>query len=315
MGDATRRVAITGASGYVGRRLVERLLLEEQVGSILAVDVRPPPQPLGAGVTFLHHDVSTPFNGLLSEQSIDSVVHLAYKMRPSHDRTAARRVNVGGTANLLRECTGVSRVVYLSSTSVYGAHPDNPPALTEDSPPRPVKGFQYSEDKLEAESLIQEYARSHRDVSATILRGCPVMGPNANNFVAEAFLKPFLVAVKGYDPPMQLLHEDDLTNVLARCVLGDAPGLYNIAGEGTILWSEMADLLGRRLVSLPAPLLYAATDAAWRLRLQSDSPASGLDLIRYAWVASTDRIRGELDLEFRYTSREAWEAFARQHNL
>ena len=233
-------------------------------------------------------------------------------LQPGRDRAASRRVNVGGTVNLLRECeaAGVRKIVYLSSTSVYGAHADNPPLLTEDSPPRPNKGFQYSEDKLEAESLIQDYAGSRPDVTATILRGCPVMGPDADNFIARAFLKPFLVAVRGADPPLQFVHQDDLMDVLVRCVLSDFPRLYNVAGEGTILWSEAARLLRRWLVSLPAPLLYAATDLAWLLRLQSDSPSSGLNFIRYPWVASSDKIKRELGVRFRHTSREAWESFA-----
>ena len=87
------------------------------------------------------------------------VLHPQFENNPefaerwSHDRLAAHRVNVGGTSNLLDASAeaGVRRIVYLSSTSVYGAHADNPPMLTESSPARPVRGFQYSEDKAEAE--------------------------------------------------------------------------------------------------------------------------------------------------------------------
>ena len=131
--------------------------------------------------------------------------------------------------------------------------------------------------------------------------------------VLRAFLKPFLVKVRGADPPMQLIHEDDLIGCLERCILGDANGVYNLAGDGTVRWSEMAAMLGRRLVSLPAPLLYGATEAAWRLRLQRDSPASGLNFIRYPWTASTDKIKAELGVELRYSSREAWAEFAGRH--
>ena len=80
---------------------------------------------------------------------------------------------------------------------------------------------------------------------------------------------------------MQLTHEDDLTDILALCTLGDTSGLYNVAGDGTIDWSEMARTLGKRLVSLPAPILRTVTDLAWAPRLQSDSPSSGLNFVRY----------------------------------
>jgi UDP-glucose 4-epimerase len=315
MSDTPTRVAVTGAAGYVGTRLIHRLEGERRVEHILAIDVRPPSVPYGPGVVYLQHDVATSFDHPFLEHRIDTVVHLAYALRPSRRKAAIRRVNVGGTDNLLRASAadGVRKIVYLSSTSVYGAHPDNPPMLTEASPPRPVQGFQYSEDKAQAESLVRQYAQRTPELRATILRCCPVVGPSADNFISRAFLKPFLVAVRGYDPPMQLIHEDDLADVLALCVLDEVSGVYNLAGEGVVHWSEMARMLGRKLVALPAPFLYWVMEAAWRLGLQSDSPSSGLDFIRYRWTASTDKIQRELGVTFRYSSRDAWEAFARQH--
>jgi UDP-glucose 4-epimerase len=305
-------VAVTGASGYVGSRLVESLEAEDGVGMVLAMDVRPPAVSFGAKVAFLQQDVSVPFLRAFASHEIGTVVHLAYVLRQGRNREANRRVNVGGTANLLAACAeaGVRKIVYLSSTSVYGAHPDNPSYLKEGSPARPARGFQYSEDKAGCEALIDAFVAERPDTVATVLRCCPVMGPNAGNFIAGAFLKPFLVKVRGSDPAMQFVHEDDLAGCIVRCILDDAPGLYNVAGDGTVRWSEMAAMLGRRMLSLPAWLLYPATDAAWRLRLQSDSPSVGLDFIRYPWAASTEKIKSELGIEFRHTSREAWEAFA-----
>ena len=312
MNSQVCRVAVTGASGYVGARLVERLECEHRIDRVLALDLRPPPRPFGPKTTFLQHDVSTPLGREPLDGGIDALVHLAYVLNPGHDRERAHRVNVDGTENVLRTVAdaGVRKVIYFSSTSVYGAHPDNPPELTEDLPPRPLRGFQYSEDKVLAEAIVQEFAARTPGVEATILRGSPVMWPNADNFISRAFLKPLLVAVIGYDPPMQFLHEDDVVDVLARCVLGTSSGLYNVGGDGAIRWSEMARMIGRRLVSLPAPVLYGATAAAWALRVQSDAPSCGINFIRYGWTAGTEKIQRELGVAFRYSSREAWQAFA-----
>jgi UDP-glucose 4-epimerase len=249
---------------------------------------------------------------LLAEHGIEAVVHLAFVLSPGHSRAAAQRINVGGAASVLDAChhAGVRHILCLSSSTVYGAHPDNPPMLTEDSPMRPVGGFQYGEDKTLVEMLIRDFNRRHPEVATTVLRACPVMGPNADNFVTQAFSKPFLVGIKGCDPPMQFLHEDDLTEVMTICLLRGAVGVYNLAGEGTITWSEAASIFGRKLVYLPAPLLYGLTGASWNLRLQSDSPACGLDFIRYRWTVSTEKVQRELDVQFKHSSKEAWEAFA-----
>ena len=315
MDEAGLRVVVTGASGYVGAALVRRLQSESWVESIVALDVRPPCTDLGPKANFVRHDVSLPFDGVLEEFRPDTVVHLAFVLNPGRNGAAARRVNVDGTANLLDECTraGVRKVVYLSSSTVYGAHPDNPLMLTEESPLRPMPGFQYSQDKLAAESLVREYAKGKPGVIATVLRGCPVVGPNADNFVARSFLKRVLVAARGYDPQMQLLHEDDLTEVLAACAARDAAGLYNVAGDGMLPWSEMVRTLGRPLVRVPVPLLRGVTALSWALRFQSDSSPAGLGFIMYPWTASAENLRAELGVTMRYTSRQAWQSFAQAH--
>ena len=314
MSSAIRRVAITGASGYVAGMLMNRLEREAGIERVLALDVRPLRVKSSSKVVFRQHDVTTPMADLLAEHEIDAVAHLAYVLRPGHNRAAIERINVGGAINVLEACeqAAVRHLLYLSSTSVYGAHADNPPFLTEDSPARPVPGFQYSEDKARVESLIAWFAKRHPETTATVLRACPVMGPNADNFIASAFSKPVLVGVRGYDPPMQFLHEDDLADVLSYCLLQQVSGTYNLTGEGTILWSEMAEVFGKRLMFLPAPLLYGLTSLTWTLRLQRDSPACGLDFIRHRWTASNEKLKRELGITLRYTSREAWEAFVQR---
>ena len=310
MGEGPRRIAITGASGYIGSLLIGSLEKSGAVDDILALDVRGPTSPLADCVSFVRHDVSQPFPDLLAEHDVDTVVHLAYVLRQGRDREANRRVNVDGTTHTLEACrrAGVRRVVYLSSTSVYGAHPDNPEALSEDMPARPVAGFQYSEDKLKSEKLIGAFAADHPEVTTCILRCCPVMGANADNFIAQAFDKQFLVAVSGANPPMQLIHEEDLARCLEMVVLGDADGLYNLGGPGSIRWGEMASARGRWVLSLPAWLLYPATQLTWALRLQSDSPALGLEMVRHPWLADTGKIEREMGFRPRFSSRDAWSA-------
>ena len=311
MTSVARRIAITGASGYLAGRLIQRLEGNAEVEHILALDIRSLGQAVGPKLTFVRHDVSKPMGSLFADNDIDTVVHLAFILNPGHDREAIRKVNVGGTANVLQACEGtrVRQLLYLSSTSVYGAHADNQEFLTEESPPRPVKGFQYSEDKAQAESLIAGFTEQHPSVVGTILRVCPVMGPNADNFISRAYSKPFLVGVRGYNPPLQFFHEDDLVDLILLCLAKRPSGVYNVAGDGTISWEDAVRSHGRKLLSFPAALLYGLTDLAWKLRLQKDSPACGLDMIRYPWLASTEKIKNELGVEFQHTSREAWESF------
>ena len=131
-----KRVAITGAAGYLGKLLINRLEREDGIEFILATDIKPLEGQFSSKVLFQEHDISQSITSLVSEHGIESIVHLAYVLRPDRNYESARRINVGGTANVLEACadSNVGHLVYLSSTTVYGAHPDNPHELNENAP-------------------------------------------------------------------------------------------------------------------------------------------------------------------------------------
>ena len=311
MAQTNRRVAVTGASGYLGRLLVNRLARREEVERVLAIDIRPMLRELPPNVEFVKRDITQDISDLLIRHRVDSVAHLAFVIRPDRNNERARRVNVDGAANVLEGCAaaGVEHVLYMSSATVYGAHPDNPPTLTECAPLRPVRGFQYSEAKVEVEELLREFGRRHLGASVCVLRACPVLGPGADNFVARNLARRVLVGVAGYDPPMQFLHEDDASEIMAYCLLNRVDGTYNAGGRESIRMSEMARVAGSKLLRLPAPLLYGATELSWLLRMQSSTPACGLDFIRYPWVVSGERLEREHGLRAGRSSEEAWNEF------
>lgn len=316
MSDSPLRVGITGASGYIASGLIGELQESADVDMILATDIKPPPVAYSSRVKFARWDVSENRPDIFARHRVDTVIHLAYVLNPARREACARKINVAGTRNALEasEQAGVRHVIYLSSASVYGPHVDNPELLKETDPARPLKGFQYSEDKVAAESLLCEFASRNPGVAVTILRACPVVGPNADNFIANAFKKPLLPGIGSADPPMQFLHEDDLVRTLMRCMERRPREIYNVGGDGAVPWSEMVATMNRPFLRLPAPVWYILTSAAWRLRLQNDSPASGLDFIRYRWTVDTDKIKSAIGIEFRYNSRSAWESYSRSAN-
>ncbi len=301
--------------------LVRRLLQCDAVEHVLAMDIRPLQYGASKGLTaglppnsveklmFVRQDIRAPLSDLLAAQHIDSVAHLAFVLQPSH--SDADDVNIRGMKCVLDACATVSvrHLLYLSSATVYGAHADNPPLLSEDAPLRPPDGFPYAKSKAIVESMLNAFAAEHSDVSVCVLRSSPVLGANADNFIAKSFSKPLLVGVRGYDPPMQFLHEDDAANILSNCILQCVSGTYNIGGRDSIRWSEAVAMSGRRMVCLPAPLLYAALGLTWRLRLQRSSPARGLDFIRYSWLVDAGKLARKHGLEASRTSREAWQDF------
>lgn len=299
-------VGLTGTSGYIGSKLLQALNDSPFVGRIIGIDIQPP-KASPPKLTFYRQSVTEPFGKIFSESKVDSAIHLAFVLMPSRDWDRVRSINIGGSANFLKACqeAGVKHAIYLSSYAAYGARPDNLVPFTETSPLRPNEGFQYSLFKAETDRLFQDFASANRETLVTILRAPVVMGPTADNQITGALLGAVMIGVRGYDPPMQFVHEDDLVRLILTLLQARQPGIYNVAGAGTIRYGELARLAGKRLISLPGSLLHLAMGITWRLRLQGQSPPEGLDFIKYPVVLSTEKLEQETGFRFRYSSWEA----------
>jgi len=305
------KIAITGGAGYVGSCLIKNLEEESWVKKILSLDINLSNIAPHTKTKYLKHDVTKSFDDLLEKFNPDVLIHLSFVLKPSHNRKLTEKVNIDGTLNSLKaaELTKVNQLIYFSSTTIYGAHPDNPKWLNENSVIRPTSRFDYAVDKAKSELLINNFASNNPSTKILVLRGCPVMGPNANNFISRAFQKPFLIGLKNYNPPMQFIHEDDVVNLIKISILNEFTGTYNIAGDGTITWSEMASSIRAKMIKLPSFLMSLLTEIAWQLRIQSDSNSAGLDLIKYRWTVSTKKIKKSLNYQFNHTTESAWQTF------
>lgn len=305
-----KRIAITGVSGYIGTRLLSRLETLDTVQRIVGVDIQAP-KGSSSKLMFYRQDILQPFSRIFTESEVDSAIHLAFVLMPSHDWQATHRINIDGTLNFLEACRNsqVKHIIFLSSHTVYGAHADNALPLTENSPLRPLRRFQYSWDKAETDRMFQDFAASNQDICVTILRACVVMGPTADNAITRSLFKPVIISVAGHNPAMQFLHEDDLVEVILTFLSQRRPGIFNIAGEGTIPYHDLATLSGRRLIAVPAGLLHLVMDFSWRLHLQNESASEGLSFIKYPVVISTEKVKRETGFQFRYASLDTVMSF------
>jgi UDP-glucose 4-epimerase len=282
-------IAITGASGYIGSRLLERLA----GAAVLALDIRPP-RHLPEGAEFVRHDVRQPMGALFRARGVKAVIHLAFAVDPMRDRQAERALNVLGTANVLAACAEarVETVILLSSATVYGAYPDNPPALTEDAPLRGCPGFGYVEDKLELERMAARYAREHPEARVILVRPVVVAGPHMRNYLSRSLEKPFVFLPWGANPPLQLIHEQDVAQALATLLHEGPSGPYNLGAPNPMPFQEVVRRARARAVALPWALLYPLAAVAWRMgwRAVTEAPPALLHYLRWPWVVDGSRI-------------------------
>ena len=300
------RIGITGISGYLGTLVLRKLEKREDVECIVGIDWKPPmyrPPKL----EFSRRDIRDRFGDVLVQHKVDRAMHLAFAVRPGHDDGAARRINIDGARNFLRACeeASVKGVLYLSSHTAYGPHPDNAIPLTETSPLRPIPSFQYSWDKAEADRMFQAFGQDHPGRCVTVVRACSILGPNGAGSVSTGMFKSVMIRISGYDPLVQFLHEDDLAELLVMLILRGHRGVFNAGGSGPLRYREIIAGTGKPCIALPAGVLSVLLDATWRLRLQSESPPGGLEFIKHPLVMSTRKVEEETGFRFRFTTRDA----------
>ncbi|MBA3290966.1 MAG: NAD-dependent epimerase/dehydratase family protein, partial [Actinobacteria bacterium] len=259
-------VAVTGASGYLGTRLIRTLCSDERIDRVLGFDLGP---PQFKSDKFIFDVVDVRDRRLSSRLSdVDVIVHLAFVMDPNRDEAVMRDINVNGSQNVFIAAAdaGVGKIVYSSSATVYGAHPDNDVPLTEESPLRANLDFSYAAHKLEVEYVVKEFRAEHPSVIFTLLRPAIVFGAGVDNAWSHFMEAPLLFGVKGHSPPWQCVHEDDVASGAAFAIFNDLNGAYNLAPRGWLENDEAAELIGRSRAELSESTAFSVMDRLWRAR-------------------------------------------------
>ncbi|MEX1008473.1 MAG: NAD-dependent epimerase/dehydratase family protein [Acidimicrobiia bacterium] len=284
-------VAVTGASGLVGQRLLPLLVEHPDVTRVVALDVREPGWR-SRNLEFHRVDIAgTNLEPLL--EGIDTVVHLAGVVDPISDEALMARVNIEGTRHVLAAAAavGVSRVVRISSATVYGAWPNNPVPLTEQASLRPNPYFSPAVQGAEVERLIAGWRDEHPGVTVTTLRSAPVVGPGAERLPARIILGRPPLRVRGASMPVQVVHVDDLAAALVLAATRDMPGVYNVAADGWLDAAAARAMLPRTSVPpVPAEVLERVLRRTWALGM-GDVPPGVVPYLVHPWVIANDKLK------------------------
>lgn len=306
--DMYTTYCITGVSGYIGRLLAGRLS-GDSANRVVGVDFKPP-ENLGE-IRFYKSDIRDPgIAGVLRAENVDVLIHLAFYTLPEGDAFEAESVNVDGTKNILQAAgaADVRRLVLASSSAAYGSHPDNPVPMSESHLLRPNKFFYYSHHKATQEELTRQFITSHPEIKAVILRPCVLIGPHINNSTGDSLKQKVLVYMSRNQPPIQLIYEDDAVEAFYLAATSNAEGTYNIAGDNTVTYPELARMMDKRLILLPFWLLSRlATVGKW-LRI-SPVGATTLKFIRNPIVVDPSRFNQRFNFKPEYDSKQAFMQF------
>jgi UDP-glucose 4-epimerase len=151
---------------------------------------------------------------------------------------------------------------------------------------------------------VRGFRRRRPDVTTTVLRLAPLVGPVANTTLTRYFAMPVVPTVFGRDPRLQFVHVDDLLEILVRSVVEEHPGTFNVAGPGVITLSQAVRRAGRFAVPVlePGMSAFAAFSKAAGI---GEFSMDQLDLFVHGRVVDVNK----LIKEYGYTPRPTAEAF------
>jgi UDP-glucose 4-epimerase len=312
MAASTTVVGLTGSFGYIGKRLLARLAQADDFDRVICTDILDTAEPLPEGFRYHRCDVrdGQKLRRIFEASGVTAVVHLAFIAHPTRDSSFEYEVDVTGTENVLAACgqLGVRKLVVASSDCAYGFFENTPDYLTEDAPIRGTPGFPYSENKARVEEMIADFASRFPECAVVVMRACTVIGPSVNNTTSRSMKQPLLVGFRGCDPIMQFVHEDDAAEAFYLALTRDVEGAFNLAADEGVRYSELARVIGRPLVSLPAWLMHPLVEGLYRVRLMPFGKAQ-LSYIRYPMSMDVEKIKRELGFRPRYSSRQTLESF------
>jgi nucleoside-diphosphate-sugar epimerase len=307
-------LAVTGGTGFIGRRLVARLCREGRPPRCLvrASSETAELEAIGAEIAVVDLETGAGVEGAL--EGTEGVIHLAGAVRAWTAEEYAR-ANVDSTRHLVEAATktGVSRFVLVSSLAAAGPSARDE-ALVETAEARPV-GL-YGTSKRAAEVLLAELAPP--ELCWSIVRPCIVYGPGDRDVFAliASCARGLGVWSAPSGQRVSMVHVDDVVELVTLCLDRASRGAtYFCSDSEAHLWREVVETiaaaLDRRVMPLRAPPLLLLPIAAlaeltrlWRPRPPLLSMQKLREASQAGWVCSPEVARSEMGFEARLALEE-----------
>ncbi|HUY65000.1 MAG TPA: NAD-dependent epimerase/dehydratase family protein [Acidimicrobiales bacterium] len=313
-----RRVLITGLDTFWGGRMAQALESDPDIEMILGMGTSEPSVPLERAEFVRADQTYSILSRIVRATQVDTIVHTFLVVDSTRvPGRALHEINVIGTMNLLAAAgqsgSPVRQVVVKSAALVYGSASTDPAWFREEMGRTSPARTRVERSLLEVESFVRDFAEDNPATVVTVLRFANVLGTDIVTPISSNLARPLCPAVAGYDPMLQFVEEDDVVRSLEHVTRQRIPGLYNVAGDGRLPWSEVAAMCGTRPLRLPPVATKAAAAPLVRLGL-IDFPPELEGLLRYGRGIDTSRMTNT-GFSCRYSTAGAVDSFMRATRL
>jgi nucleoside-diphosphate-sugar epimerase len=295
------KVVITGISSYTASLLIPLLESDGDIGEILGIDVIEP-KSTSPKIRFVKKDIRD--EGLVDcLEGYDAILHLAFiVVPPLPGRQELYSINIDGSKNVF-DCSmraGLKKIVYSSSSIVYGAFPDNPVPMTEDQPIRLMpKHFYYNETKYYVEKHLDDFEKKHPEVMIARLRPCPILGAQPHWLSTGN-----RVYCSRPNVLMQFVWCEDVAEAFFLAIKNDVHGVFNIGADNPLSPKEIAKKTGRKCVNLGYYSTLSLAHISYKLRFQRSLTPGWIRASRYPIVADASKAKRVLGWTPKYDCLE-----------
>ena len=195
-----------------------------------------------------------------------------------------------GTKQLLDHCVhnGVQSLVVVSSGYVYGAFPENPYYMDEDSPLSASRSYPEIRDLVEVDTLASAFLWRYPHIRTCVLRPVNVLGYHVHSMIGQYLRQKRVPTVMGFDPMMQFIHEEDLSEAIAATLEHRLQGVFNVVGPGEVPLHVAIRETGGRGLSVPEPLLRMMFERLFKMGM-IPYPPGALDFLKFPITLSGER--------------------------
>jgi len=243
-----KHVLVTGGTGGIGGRLVERLVLECGANvAVLVRNLKRAPRIARLPVELIHGDVTKLEDVERSVRQGDIVFHCAYGN--TGNAKQQRITNVEGTRNVMEAClrAGVEHIVHISTCRVYGVI--TPDGDLDETAARRYSNNPYTDSKLDAEYIVFQYVRRH-GLPVVVIQPTTVYGPFVPVWtlkVIERLKTGQTILVNAGEGTCNAVYVDDVVSaILLAAVRKQAAGeAFLISGDHPVTWRQFYERFNR----------------------------------------------------------------------
>jgi len=251
-----KHIAVTGATGFLGKHLCERLIRDGYTISILSRDAHKAKKFEGRAARIVVGDITDLKAITELVEGVDAVIHLVSNFRTaSGPPKSYHHINVDGTNTVLQAAqeAGIKRLIHCSTIGVHGSVKISP--ANEDSPFNP--GDLYQETKVISENMVRD-AVSKSEMEIVIIRPCSIYGPGDMRMLKmfRMLIKRTFLLIGSCRENFHAVYIDDLIDgfMLALQTPGISGETFIIGGESYLPLKDYINVVATA-IDAPPPYL------------------------------------------------------------